>query len=143
MESLNDLDHFEYGWIAIFTSIVSDSLGSLDPDTSETWAHFPGWRTWSAGMIDKRGSAAGMIEIPGAFDAAPAKGHPDAIITKEMTRVDFWKRLLAISDVVTEEVRDLTNDLLDTGEKKAKNKGEIPIKTQEPKPEAKGRKHKR
>ena len=115
-----------------------DLLDNLDPDTSETWAHFPGSRTSFAGTIDTRGSRPGMSEVLRAFDAAPAKGYPDAITTKDMTRVAFWKRLLAISDVVTEELRDVTNELLDTGEKK---KGGIPVKTQKPKPRAKARTH--
>jgi hypothetical protein len=136
IESLSDLDHYEYGWIALFTSIVSSSLDNLDPDTSETWAHFPGSRTWYAGPIETRGSAIGMSEVLRAFDPAPDKGYPDVITTKEMTRVAFWKRLLAISDVVTEEVRDRIDELLDTGEKK---KPGIPVKTQKPKPRLKAK----
>ncbi len=134
VKSLTDLDHYEYGWIAIFTSIVSSDLDRLDPDTDDTWARFPGLRTWSAGALETRGSSVGMSEVLAAFDAAPAKGYPDAMTTKDMNRVAFWKRLLAISSVVTEELRDLSNELLDTG---AKKKPGIPVKDQKPKPRAK------
>lgn len=112
--SLGELDHYEYGWIALLTALVSDGLDLLDPDTEETWADYPGSRTWTAGSLRTVGDLPGLEDILRAFDAAPKKGFDGLISKKELNRVDFLDRILAISPAVSKERVDLINELLDT-----------------------------
>jgi hypothetical protein len=128
IRSLSELDYYEYGWIALFTALVSDDLELLDPDTDETWADFPGLRSWRAGTVSNSRGDPALVDILRAFKAAPAKGYPDVISKKEMTRVAFLERLLTISPAITDERRDLINTLLDTGTKKAGVKRKPPQK---------------
>jgi hypothetical protein len=117
IRSLSDLDQYELGWVALFTALVTKQLELHDPDTDETWADYPGLRAFSAGaVLDRHGNPA-LVDILRAFRAAPAKGYPKVISTKEMNRVAFLKRLMAVSPVITAERRDLVNELLNTGSK--------------------------
>jgi len=130
VKALSDLDHYEYGWIAILTALVSDGLELLDPDADLTWAAFPGSRTWTAGRLQGRSGLPGLAEVLRGFRTDASKGYPKVMRRSEMTRVDFLKRLRALSPIVTEERTALVNRLLNT----AGRPGGIPSKTSRPRP---------
>ena len=131
IRSLSELDYFEYGWIALFTALVSRDLDRLDPDTAETWAKYPGQSMWSAGQLRGTSDTPGLADLIGAFKAAASKGYPKLISLDEMTRVTYLQRLMATSPIMSAARRDLVNDLLDTAKERS-----VPAKPpQKPKPE--------
>ncbi len=112
IKTLSDLDHYEIGWIGIFTALVSRDLELLDPDDPGIWARFPGSSMWSAGSLRGTGDTPGLADVLGALQAHPAQGYPKQIGSAEMTRVDFLKRMLATSSSMNEARRDRINTLL-------------------------------
>lgn len=112
--SLDDLDHFEHGWFALFNALTCPLPDSLEPDNGSPYMTYSGT---VAAAIDATWTTTARTSGPEILKSMMAQpsGTFSKVPTKDELNLDtFLDRLVAISAVTTREQADAVKALLQT-----------------------------
>jgi hypothetical protein len=110
--SLNDIDHFEDGWLSTFNLLLCRKVTDLDMNGTDQFAEaIP----TSGPRIARKTVEFSFADLLKAFNALPP-GFPEIIDANDMTLHKYFRRLGAVNPAFDEDMQNAYKKILDPNE---------------------------
>lgn len=112
LRNLQDVDHFEYGWISVFNLLLCGKVQELDMNGPDTYALE---KIGTGVQIAKKSVRFSFEELLRAFDPI-GETFPNVISLEEMTLTRFFQRLGAVKPEFDSTMQSAYKKILDPRE---------------------------